>query len=149
MNEKKDSNKPTKSEQPNSVDEIVDNIKQLPEEQQQQTMTKLEMYSGPIPDSKTLGEYDKLYPGAAKLIIENGVEESKHRRALETEMVHAAKSDRHRRDWMGFVLGVLGICVGAFLIYMDHYIVGSLFSGVSLIGLVGLFLGNNDDSKDD
>lgn len=149
MNTTRDLNKPKESNSQNEVDEIVNNVKRLPEDQQQQTMAKLEMHSGPIPDPETLREYDSIYPGAAKEIIDNGVEESRHRRDLEDSMFSATKGDRHRRDWMAFFLGILGMLVGAFLIYMDHYIVGTIFSGVSLIGLVGLFLDNNNNNDDE
>ncbi|MCG0942902.1 hypothetical protein IMAU40003_00142 [Lactiplantibacillus plantarum] len=132
----------------NEVDNILDSVKKMPEHQQQQMMAKLEMHSGPIPDPETLKKYDELYHGAAKKIIDNGVDESVHRRDLENSMFKAAKNDRQRRDWMAFFLSILGILVGGFLIYMDHYIVGTIFSGVSLIGLVGMYLGT-DNSNDD
>ncbi|MBS0955906.1 DUF2335 domain-containing protein [Lactiplantibacillus plantarum] len=132
-----------------NIDNVVDDVKRMPEHQQKQVMAKLEMHSGPIPDPKTLEGYEKLYPGAAKSIIDNGVEEGKHRRSMEKEIVDATKKDRKRRDWMAFALGILGMLTGAFLIHVDHYITGSIFSGASLLGLVGMFLDNSDDDNKD
>lgn len=48
---------------------------------------------------------------------------------------------------MGFTIGFIAILIGAFLIYKDHYVVGTTFSGISILGLVGQFL-NDDDSND-
>lgn len=123
--------------------------KRLPQEEQHEVMQKLEMYSGPIPAPHILEQYDKMDPGAAKQIIDNGVEESHHRRQMESKILEDQKKTRFRRDWMGFLIGILSICVGGFLIYKDHYVVGSIFSGVSVLGLVGLFLGEQTDQQEE
>lgn len=51
-------------------------LKMLPPAQQQMAMAKLEMYSGPIPHPDILKQYDEINPGAAQLIIKNGVKNS-------------------------------------------------------------------------
>lgn len=142
----KDKSKPVKGEQ-QSVDKVVDHVKRLPRNEQHQVMQKLEMFSGPIPAPHILKQYDEMDPGAAKQIIDNGVEESHHRRQMESKMLEMSRKRKIRRDWMGFVIGITSILVGAFLIYKDHYVVGTIFSGISILGLVGQFLG--DDSTSD
>ncbi len=132
--------KPVKGEQQN-VDNVIDHVKRLPRDEQHQVMQKLEMFSGPIPAPHILEQYDKMDPGAAKQIIDNGVEESHHRRQMESKMLEMSRKKNIRRDWMGFVIGIVAIFVGAFLIYKDHYVVGTIFSGISILGLVGQFLG--------
>lgn len=130
----------TDQESQQIIDEVVDHIEKLPPAQQQMAMAKLEMYSGPIPHPDILKQYDEINPGAAQLIIENGVEESKHRRKLETDSLLHMSRDRKRRDWMGFIIALVIVFVGALLIYLDHVITGSILSGVSALGIVGLFL---------
>lgn len=49
------------------------------------------MYSGPIPAPHFLKEYDEMDPGAAKQIIDNGVEESHHRRQMESRILDMNK----------------------------------------------------------
>lgn len=147
-----DSNEITSSDK--SVDEAVDGVKQLPPKEQEQAMAKLEMtmlemHSGPIPHPDILEKYYRLDPGAAKLIIENGVKESEHRRNLENEAVRYTARDTARRDWMGFIIGIIIISVGALLIYTGHTITGTVLSGVSAIGLVGLFVGDKSDENND
>lgn len=131
----------------NNVENAVNHVRRLPQEQQNQVIQKLEMYSGPIPSPHILKEYDEMDPGAAKQIIDNGVEESHHRRQMESRMLDMNRKRGIRRDWMGFTIGFIAILVGAFLIYKDHYVVGTIFSGISILGLVGQFL-NDDDSND-
>lgn len=142
----KDKSKPVKGEQ-QSVDKVVDHVKRLPRNEQHQVMQKLEMFSGPIPAPHILKQYDEMDPGAAKQIIDNGVEESHHRRKMESKMLEMSRKRKIRRDWMGFVIGITSILVGAFLIYKDHYVVGTIFSGISILGLVGQFLGDDATSN--
>lgn len=142
----KDKSKPVKGEQ-QSVDKVVDHVKRLPRNEQHQVMQKLEMFSGPIPAPHILKQYDEMDPGAAKQIIDNGVEESHHRRQMESKMLEMSRKRKIRRDWMGFVIGITSILVGAFLIYKDHYVVGTIFSGISILGLVGQFLGDDSTSN--
>ncbi len=130
-----------------SVDEAVDHITKLPHKEQQQVVAKLEMTSGPIPHPDILSRYDELDPGAAKLIIENGVEESAHRRTLESRAMEYSRRDHKRRDIMGFTIGLVGMSIGALLIWLEHTVTGTIFSGVSLVMLVGLFVGSNDSDN--
>lgn len=129
------------------VDNVVDHIEKLPPKQQQMAMAKLEMYSGPIPHPDILEKYEKLYPGAAKSIIDNGVTESSHRRELEDKTIEYTRRDRKRRDWMGFIIGLVIIVVGALLIYLGHVVTGTILSGASALGLVGLFVDNGNESS--
>ena len=52
-----------------NVDEVIDSVKKLPREEQEMAISKLEMYSGPIPHPDILKKYDELDPGAAKLLL--------------------------------------------------------------------------------
>ncbi|MFC6171228.1 DUF2335 domain-containing protein [Loigolactobacillus jiayinensis] len=132
-----------------AVDQVIDHVKKLPPEKRQQAIAKLEMYSGPIPHPDILDRYNQMDPGAAKQIIDNGVAESEHRRSMESKLLEYSRRDQKRRDWMGFSIGLVIIVVGAFLMYLDHYIVGSILSGGSALGLVGLFLDNGKSSDSD
>lgn len=127
-----------------NVDEVIDSVKKLPREEQEMAISKLEMYSGPIPHPDILKKYDELDPGAAKLIIENGVKESEHRRKLEVQAMNYTARDSRRREWMGFFLGII-ILVGALLIYLGHTITGTVLSGISAVSLVSLFVGNSSE----
>lgn len=132
-----------------AVDKVISQVEKMPHEQRSLAMSKLEMFSGPIPHPDILKGYDQIDPGAGKLIIENGVAESKHRRDIERKAIEYSRRDRQRRDWMGFIVALVIVFVGALLIYLGHTITGSILSGVSALGVVGLFLdnGSNDNKK--
>ena len=98
------------------------------------------MQSGPIPRPDILKKYNDLDPGAAKKIINNGVQKSVHRRKMESKSLNISNSKEKRRDFMGFSIGILIILIGGLLIYTGHLITGSIFSGVSAVGLIGEFL---------
>ncbi|SFV40577.1 DUF2335 domain-containing protein [Ligilactobacillus acidipiscis] len=151
MNEEKGTN--SQRESSNDVDQVVDKVNEMPDDQKEITMSKLEMYSGPIPHPRYLEQYENLDPGAAKLIIENGVDESKYRRNLESKTLEFSRQDHKRRDWMGFIIGIVAIIISCILIYKDHVVTGTIFGGFTVISLVSLFVGGNvsdeESSKDE
>ncbi|KAF0524516.1 DUF2335 domain-containing protein [Pediococcus pentosaceus] len=109
----------------------------MPKDEKDDVIATLEMYSGPIPHPKILEAYQKLYPDAAKKIIENGLEESSHRRTLET----ARQKRRGRLAWatlISLVVIILVFIVLSFLLIMNgHKIIGSIFAGTSFLVFIG------------
>jgi len=133
--------------------EILDQLQELPDKDKEQIFAKLEMYSGPIPHPSILKGYEELDPGAAKLIIENGVQESEHRRLLET----TRQKRRGRMAWIvliSLIAVTVMLLIGAFVLIMNnHEIIGSLFGAGgfmtflgSLVEQVGVLSGNDDIS---
>lgn len=127
--------------------EIIDKVERLEPEQKEQAMMTLEMHYGPIPHPEILKKYEELDKGAAKLIIENGVQESVHRREMEKAIFKKAVNDKKRGHYLGFLIGLIVILAGCWLIYSEHPITGTLLSGTSLLGLVGSFTGNDSSSN--
>ncbi|MEK1413593.1 DUF2335 domain-containing protein [Limosilactobacillus fermentum] len=160
--EKQDSYSPKEPDNKNKVSkedqEIIDQVKKLPisKKEQQDIIATMEMYSGPIPHPKILAGYQALYPDAAKKIIENGLDESRHRRQLET----ARQKRRGHLAWASMILLVIACLIfmlGSFyLILKGHKIIGPVFGATSFLALVGSFMsninelsGNDDISKQD
>lgn len=127
------------------VGEILDKVDRLGPKQKEQAMLTLEMHYGPIPHPEILKKYEELDKGAAKLIIENGVQESVHRREMEKSRLENSDRNKKRGQYLGFLIGVIVISGGVWLINGGHAITGTLLSGTSLLGLVGSF--TNDDSS--
>ncbi|MDU6569319.1 DUF2335 domain-containing protein [Lactobacillus johnsonii] len=124
--------------------EIIAQVKKMPisDQQKNDLIATMEMYSGPIPHPKILAGYEALDPGAAEKIINNGIEESVHRRKLET----ARQRRRGRLAWTSMVALVI-VCIlfiigSFFLIMNDHTIIGSIFGGSSFVVLVACFFSN-------
>ena len=133
----------------NEIIEIIDKVEKMPPEQKEQAMLTLEMHYGPIPHPEILKKYDELDPGAAKLIIENGVNESVHRRDMEKRLLEKKINDKKRGQYLGFLIGLVVIVAGTYLIYANHPITGTLLSGTSLLGLVGSFLSSGSNDRND
>ncbi|NRO06358.1 DUF2335 domain-containing protein [Lactobacillus helveticus] len=127
--------------------QIVDQIQKsgMPKETKDEIIAHLEMYRGPIPHPDILEGYQKLYPNAAKEIIDNGVDESKHRRKLET----ARQKRRGLLAWTSLIVvsivTILCICISAYLIVNNHSAAGSIFGGIGVFTLFGGVVGNIDE----
>ncbi|WP_087741769.1 DUF2335 domain-containing protein [Levilactobacillus zymae] len=135
--------------------EILDKLDALPKKDKEQIIATLEMYSGPIPHPAILQGYERLSPGAAKRIIENGVQESEHRRMLET----TRQKRRGRMAWFTLisVVVITGLLlIGFYLLIMnDHAIIGSIFGAGgfltflgSLVDQISTLSGKDDISTD-
>lgn len=125
------------------IDEELNNPNISKSEKEKLLMKRqhVEMYSGPLPPPSMLEEYEKIVPGSGKKIIDNGLEESNFRREFNKKNLDAVVSQEKRRDWMAFLIGLVSIICGAWLINSNQYVIGSIFAGSTVISLVGLFLG--------
>lgn len=123
-------NSPSRSDQ-----EIIDDIKKLDisSDKKQDIIATMEMYSGPIPHPKILAGYQALDPEAAKKIIDNGIEESKHRRELESKR----QKRRGRLSWAAliflFIFMIVFILCSFILILKGHKISGTIFAGTAFL----------------
>ena len=72
----------TKNNELEEIDNLVDKVEKLPDEERQVVLERLEIYQGDLPHPDILEGYNRLYPDAAKRIIENGIAESEHRRKM-------------------------------------------------------------------
>ena len=81
--------------------ELIAQVRKMPisDQEKDTIIATLEMYSGPIPHPKILAGYEALDHGAAKKIIDNGIEESVHRRKLET----VRQKRRGRLAWASMI----------------------------------------------
>jgi len=131
------------------IDSIVDKVESLPEEERSLIYQKLEIYQGDLPHPKILAGYNALYPDAAKRIIENGIAETEHRREMEKRYLNANIKAHNLGQILGFVIAILIIVGGIYLILKDHQVSGSILSGVSALGVIGMFTGNNSGNKKD
>lgn len=104
------------------------------------SMEVRKIHIGPLPDPETLRRYDDLLPGTAERIIT----------MAEKEQDHVHKTVSRAQIWTlvrkqigqisGFLLGLLGLLEGFFLVVKGHDWAGASMSGISLSVLVGLFV---------
>lgn len=133
--------------------EIIDDINKLDisSDKKQDIIATMEMYSGPIPHPKILAGYQALDPEAAKKIIDNGIEESRHRRELESKR----QKRRGRLSWAALIFLFIFILCSFILILKGHKISGTIFAGTAFLVFAStmyegvLQLSDNSDRKSD
>nr|DAV21219.1 MAG TPA: putative membrane protein [Caudoviricetes sp.] len=129
------------------IDNIVNQVESLPEEERSLIYQKLEIYQGDLPHPKILEGYNQLYPDAAKKIIDNGIAETEHRRDMERRYLSANIRAHTLGQILGFIIAILIIVGGIYLILKGHQVSGSILSGVSALGVIGMFTGNSSNDK--
>lgn len=143
MTEEQQNNFQVTQEELQNADDIVQSVERLEPQVREVVLSRLEIYQGDLPHPKILEGYNELYEDAAKLIITNGIEESKHRRSMEQKFMESQFKERKLGQILGFILALVMTCAGGYLILSGQTVVGSLLSGVTALGMVGLFTGNN------
>ena len=129
----------TKNNELEEIDNLVDKVEKLPDEERQVVLERLEIYQGDLPHPDILEGYNRLYPDSAKRIIENGIAESEHRRKMEDKYLSGNIAAHKFGQVLGFIVALAIITSGTFLIFTGHAITGSLMTGATAVGVIGLF----------
>lgn len=129
----------TKNNELEEIDNLVDKVEKLPDEERQVVLERLEIYQGDLPHPDILEGYNRLYPDAVKRIIENGIAESEHRRKMEDKYLSGNIAAHKFGQVLGFIVALAIITSGTFLIFTGHAITGSLMTGATAVGVIGLF----------
>ena len=139
----------TKSRELVEADDLAEKVKKLPREERQIVLEKLEIYQGDLPHPDILKGYQTLYPDAAKRIIENGIAETEHRRRMEEKYLSNNINAHRLGQVLGFIVALVIVLSGVFLIFTGHGLAGSIMTGTSALGVIGLFTGNNQNRDKD
>ena len=104
-------------------------------------------FSGPLPPPDILKRYNDIVSGAAERILVMAEKQSMHRQDLEKKLVYGNVNHDLLGMILGFIVCILLISAGTFLVYADKPITGfvSMLSGVALI--VGAFLQRSYERK--
>jgi uncharacterized membrane protein len=95
---------PGKSEGDKSNIEILEpKLDQIVERKVQFAMRTV-TYSGPMPPPEHLAQYDKIVPGAARMILDEFQANSRHAREMELNGMSGMIRRDARAQWMAFVL---------------------------------------------
>ncbi|GAB3061749.1 DUF2335 domain-containing protein [Salinicoccus sesuvii] len=134
------------------VVEVVKKLEKLEPDEREEVIATMEMHHGPIPHPQILGGYESLYEGAAQKIIDNGVEESSHRRNYENDQLKHFASRFYFKNTIAFIVGMSILGGSFYLIVNDYTIVGSIFGGFTALSMIGSFTestGNRSKSNKD
>lgn len=99
-----------------------------------------EQYSGPIPHHSHLKGYESVYPGAAKLIIDNAIEESVHRRKTNTLIITEGYAQQRRGQNYGLIVALSFLALSVLVILLGYPVAGTILGSVDLVALVGVFV---------
>ena len=97
-------------------------------------------YSGPIPPPDLLQRFDEVYPGAAQQILEDFVQESAHRRAMERKVVGAESFKEVFGSIFAGLIGLTGVGGGIWLAHEGRSTGGLSAIFATLASLVGVYL---------
>jgi len=97
------------------------------EEKEEQLSLFATSFSGPMPPASELDKYEQIYPGAAKIIIDMAIKEQHQRHSLENKDMNAVISLTKSGQRFGFFLALIGLLMGAILVYFDKDITQYVF----------------------
>lgn len=118
--------------------DIIEIIDRLPEEEREE-MTRViaTHYSGPLPMASEFSKYEMTTPGAGSRIIKMAENQSTHRQYIEKHAVSAQFKIAMRAQIFAFLLALVGLLGGFWLIYLGHNATGI----ATLVGTVGTLVG--------
>jgi uncharacterized membrane protein len=96
----------------------------------------LERYSGPLPPPHLLAQYRQISPEALEWIFRSATREQEHRHWREREPLRQSA----RGQYFAFIIAVLGILLGGWLIYLDKPLEGFTALLVPLASILGIFV---------
>ena len=96
-------------------------------------------FSGPIPPPALLEKYNELIPNGAERILAMAEKQSTHREYLEKRVVDGNVSNQTRGSYFGFIISLVAILSGVWLIAHGKSTEGLVAIITSLGGLVSVF----------
>jgi uncharacterized membrane protein len=105
------------------------------------------MYEGPMPPPSLLKQFDDISPGLAARIVENSLEQSRHRRELEKHVITASTESRKLGMYIGGGLGLTSLVGAVVTAGMDQPWVAGVLVGAVTGGLVTSFFGSYKRQK--
>ena len=100
----------------------------------------LTTYSGPLPHPEILQQYEHIYPGAAKSIFDDFLQESAHRRQLERKVVGADAFGKISGAVSSALIGLLGVSGGLWLLHEGRSLAGLGSVLATLASLLSVYL---------
>ena len=97
-------------------------------------------YSGPLPPPEVLARFERLYPGSAKLIIDDFLSESLQRREAERHFLRSTIFRHNLGAVSASLLGLIGVAGGLWLAYVGRSLSGLSSVLGTLATLLAIFL---------
>ena len=81
-------------------------------------------FEGPLPPPAVLEHFERVAPGAAARILTFTEDEFRHRRSIEVTIVSANTRALGRGQWFGFLVMMVGMGLGAWLVRAGYQLIG-------------------------
>lgn len=104
------------------------------------SLSRTEVFSGPLPHPNILAQYEAIVPGAAERIIVMAENQSRHRIAMEDRVIQSDIRNSKYGQIFGFIIAVLGLVISCVLVLTGYTLSGTIFAGVILLSLVSVFV---------
>ncbi|WP_168203842.1 DUF2335 domain-containing protein [Humibacter ginsenosidimutans] len=102
-----------------------------------------EEYSGQLPHWRHLNEYERIYPGAAKIIFESFEKQGDHRREMEARLLTGSERRASVGQFLGTGLLLVAILGGIYLVIDKQAVAGiSIFTLALATGVVSYVFGD-------
>ena len=121
---------------------------------------KSSSWSGPLPHPEVAEKYEAICPGALDRLLKMVEKQSEHRQQMEAQSVQAQVNDipadrleRKRGQIFGLVIALAFILTGGLATVVAQnlagQIIGALFSGTGVVGVVSLFVIGREKKESD
>lgn len=97
-------------------------------------------FSGPLPHPAALQGYKQVLEDAPERILKMAETEAANRQHIERWIVKGDVIRSIVGVLCAFTMGVLTLCLGAYLVLQNHDVAGTLFAGAGLTSLVSAFI---------
>ena len=113
-------------------------------EKKQRLIAEIEMmarvrFSGPLPPPDLLARYNEIIPNGAERIFAMAENQARHREKLETKVIEGNVSTQREGSWFAFILTLVALIGGMFLIYVVKNVSGLVAIIAALVSLASVF----------
>lgn len=98
------------------------------------------VFSGPLPLPGIIAEYDHIIPNGAERIMAMAERQSAHREQMEARVINGNVASQTRGSYFAFILALVAIIGGFFLIYTGKNGAGLAAIIASVGSLAGVFV---------
>lgn len=106
-------------------------------------------YTGPIPHPSTLKGYKEVDPTFPERIVKLVENDQDHKIDLDNTKLNNANKLNILGMWFGFIIAILSLCAGTFLIYLNKNVAGIAAIFASLAGVLAVFIVKQTKGKND
>ncbi len=97
-------------------------------------------YSGPLPPSEEMAQYENTLPGSADRIITMTENQSKHRIEMEKIDLPIQHEQFKRGQYFSLIIGLVGLSVTAVLALFGHDVVAAIIGAITIGTIITSFI---------